>query len=316
MAWFGRNPNETAYVGGKKHWTDVIKNSGSSDLLIWRQPEEDFNTNSTLIVMPGEAAIFVNGGVIESVFNESGTYKLSTENYPFISRLRNAFSGGISTFNCVVYFVRTAHSMEILWGTPTPIQVRDPIHRIFCNVQARGAYKIQVADPSKFLMYMVGNNVQAVNQDDLRKYFGSQMMMYIKSYITQFINCLTFWGHFIMDGLFFDIPFGPYMIVYFVSIDILMSGSYNRCINQFVYTCRHSRINCNFMCRSSFRSNEWHGDQNNCIRIFKCFRQFFRIVKIGNSGFNAHCLVFFKTIFCWSRKNQSFMRISFQQYTG
>ena len=188
MAWFGRNPNETAYVGGKKHWTDVIKNSGSGDLLIWRQPEEDFNTNSTLTVMPGEAAIFVNGGVIEQVFNESGTYKLSTENYPFISRLRNAFSGGISTFNCVVYFVKTAHSMEILWGTPTPIQVRDPVHKIFCSVQARGAYKIQVSDPSKFLMYMIGNNVSSVNQDDLRKYFGSQMMMYIKSYITQFIN--------------------------------------------------------------------------------------------------------------------------------
>lgn len=188
MALFRKNPNETAYVGGKKHWTDVIKNSGSGDLLIWRQPEEDFNTNSTLIVMPGEAAIFVNGGVIEQVFNESGTYKLSTENYPFISRLRNAFSGGISTFNCVVYFVKTAHSMEILWGTPTPIQVRDPVHKIFCSVQARGAYKIQVSDPSKFLMYMIGNNVSSVNQEDLRKYFGSQMMMYIKSYITQFIN--------------------------------------------------------------------------------------------------------------------------------
>lgn len=187
MALFKKNPNETAYVGGKKHWTDVIKNSGAGDLLIWRQPEEDFNTNSTLVVMPGESAIFVNGGVIEQVF-ESGTYKLSTENYPFISRLRNAFSGGISTFNCVVYFVRTAHSMEILWGTPTPIQVRDPVHKIFCSVQARGAYKVQVSDPSKFLMYMIGNNVSSVNQEDLRKYFGSQMMMYIKSYITQFIN--------------------------------------------------------------------------------------------------------------------------------
>ncbi len=65
MGLFGRNPNETAYIGGKKHWTDVIKNSGAGDLLIWRQPEEDFNTNSTLIVMPGEAAIVVNGGVIE-----------------------------------------------------------------------------------------------------------------------------------------------------------------------------------------------------------------------------------------------------------
>jgi hypothetical protein len=28
------------------------KNSGSGDILIWRQTEEDFNTNSTLIVMP------------------------------------------------------------------------------------------------------------------------------------------------------------------------------------------------------------------------------------------------------------------------
>jgi membrane protease subunit (stomatin/prohibitin family) len=99
-----KNPNETAYQGGKKHWTDVIKNSSPGDLLIWRQPEEDFNTNSTLIVMPGEEAIFVNQGTIEQIF-ESGTYKLSTNNYPFISRLKNAFSGGISTFNSVVYFV-------------------------------------------------------------------------------------------------------------------------------------------------------------------------------------------------------------------
>ena len=60
MGLFNKNPNEAAYVGGKKHWADVIKNSGPGELLIWRQPEEDFNTNSTLIVMPGEEAIFMN----------------------------------------------------------------------------------------------------------------------------------------------------------------------------------------------------------------------------------------------------------------
>ena len=54
MGIFNKNQNETAYVGSKKHWTDVIKNTGSGELLLWRQPEEDFNTNSTLIVMPGE----------------------------------------------------------------------------------------------------------------------------------------------------------------------------------------------------------------------------------------------------------------------
>lgn len=42
MALFGKNPNEAAYTGGKKHWADVIKNTGPGELLIWRQPEEDF----------------------------------------------------------------------------------------------------------------------------------------------------------------------------------------------------------------------------------------------------------------------------------
>lgn len=41
MGLFERNPNETAYQGGKKHWTDVIKNSGPANTLIWRQPEEE-----------------------------------------------------------------------------------------------------------------------------------------------------------------------------------------------------------------------------------------------------------------------------------
>ena len=58
----------------------MIKNSGDGNLLIWRQPEEDFNTNSTLIVMPGEATIFIKGGNIEAVFDK-GTYKFSTDNY-------------------------------------------------------------------------------------------------------------------------------------------------------------------------------------------------------------------------------------------
>lgn len=187
MGLFDRNPNEGSFVGGKKHWTDVIKNSGPGDLLIWRQPEEDFNTNSTLIVMPGEEAIFIKGGTIEQTF-DSGTYKLSTENYPFISRLRNAFSGGVSTFNCVVYFVRKAHSMEIFWGTDSPIQVRDPVMMISTSVQARGSYKVQVDNPGKFLTKMVGNNVPFIMQGELNNYFINEFQQHIKSSLARAIR--------------------------------------------------------------------------------------------------------------------------------
>lgn len=190
MGLFGKNPNETAFTGGKKHWSDVIKNTGDGNLLIWRQPEEDFNTNSTLVVMPGEEAIFIKGGMIEQVF-ENGTYKLSTQNYPFISRLRNAFSGGISTFNCVVYFVRKAHSMEILWGTSSPIQVRDKYHDIRTDVRANGSYKVQITNPGMFLEKLVGNNVPFQTQDDLDMFFFNEFQGRIKSVVSKYLNNLN-----------------------------------------------------------------------------------------------------------------------------
>ena len=181
-----KNENESAYVGGKKHWSDVIKNSGDGNLLIWRQPEEDFNTNSTLVVMPGEEAIFIKGGTVEQTF-ENGTYKLSTENYPFISRLRNAFTGGVSTFNCVVYFVRKAHSKELLWGTSSPIQVRDPELRIMTNLRARGSYKLKVDNSVKFLEKLVGNNVASFAQEELNEYFRNEMEMNVRDIISNFV---------------------------------------------------------------------------------------------------------------------------------
>jgi len=188
MGIFKRNENESAYVGGQKHWTDVIKNSGDGNLLIWRQPEEDFNTNSTLIVMPGEQAIFINQGNIEQVFT-SGTYKLSTQNYPFITRLRTAFTGGISTFNCVVYFVREADSREIEWGTKQPIRYGDPMLGPV-NIKAGGAYKIAITNPQKFLTKLIGNNVDVETQEGLKTYFSNEFSMQISTSINHTLQRL------------------------------------------------------------------------------------------------------------------------------
>lgn len=185
--FFKKNPNESNYTGGKKHWADVIKNTSVANNLIWRQPEEDFNTNSTLIVNPGEEAVFIKGGNIEEVFT-NGTYKLSTENYPFISRLRNAFTGGISAFNCLVYFVRTASSLEISWGTDSSIQVRDKLLGIQTNLMARGSYRVKVSNAGKFLTHLIGNNVDMLSPDGLEEYFGQQFITDIKSVIANYIN--------------------------------------------------------------------------------------------------------------------------------
>jgi len=182
-----KNENESAYVGGQKHWSDVIKSEDrSGEALIWRVPEEDFNTNSTLIVMPGEEAIFIKDGHVETV-SESGKYNLKTDNYPFISRIRNAFTGGVSGYNCVVYFVRKAYSKELLWGTSSPIQVRDPELRIMTNLRARGSYKLKIDNSVKFLEKLVGNNITSFAQEELNDYFRNEMEMNVKDIISNFV---------------------------------------------------------------------------------------------------------------------------------
>lgn len=139
--------------------------------------------------MPGEEAIFIKGGTVEQVF-ENGTYKLSTNNYPFISRLRNASTGGISTFNCVVYFVRKADSQEIIWGTDSPIQVRDKMWGVRTDAKVRGAYKVRIENPVKFLEKLIGNNIPFQFQDDLNKYFRNEFQGKIKSAVSRFLNAL------------------------------------------------------------------------------------------------------------------------------
>ncbi|MBQ3204730.1 MAG: SPFH domain-containing protein [Alistipes sp.] len=186
MGIFSRKKDTTP----KRKWTSVIKNASISGDMIWRHTEEDFNTCSTLIVQPGEEAIFVKNGVIEQVFT-NGTYTLKTENYPFLQRLIRMFSDGDSTFNCIIYFVRVASSIEVPWGTDSPIQVRDKELGVTTNVVARGAYKIQVGDASRFLTKMIGNRINSFAPTEIRDYFRHEFLSYIKGSLAKAINSLN-----------------------------------------------------------------------------------------------------------------------------
>ena len=189
MGLFRKDPKESRYVGGEKHFAEVIQNVGLAGDLITLHPDEDFNTNSTLIVHPGEQAIFEKNGQIHEVFNE-GRHQLKTENYPFISRIRNSFTGGVSSFNCRVYFVRTASSIEIRWGCGD-IQVRDKVLRLETTIASRGAYKVRIANAGLFLTKLVGNNIHTFSAESLEDYFSCEMQESIKSTIASVINNLT-----------------------------------------------------------------------------------------------------------------------------
>ena len=167
------------------HILNTIKNEAEQNILLWKCPVEDFNTNSVLIVNPSEQALFYKNGNLVDVIGE-GRHELTTENYPFLSDLRNLLSGGESTYNCKIIFVRKNMSMEILWGTGGPIQLRDPIQGIMTSILGRGSYKIKIDNAPLFINTVLGH-VDSFEPDDLSKYFSNQFAQIIKSTISKLI---------------------------------------------------------------------------------------------------------------------------------
>lgn len=135
---------------------EVIKNDGPSSALIHRFPAEDFLHNSTLIVQPGEQAVFLKNGTVHGIF-DNGDYKLSTNNYPFLAKLRAMLSGGGNAFNCRVYFVRTSDTLNLRWWTTAPLQINDPVYDIALRVRGNGSYAVSINDAGLFLGKYAGN---------------------------------------------------------------------------------------------------------------------------------------------------------------
>lgn len=165
----------------------VIKNDGPGGLLFWKHEKEDFRTGSQLIVAENEEALFVKEGVIMQTFS-GGRYALKTNNYPFIDRLRSAFSGGENAFHCKVFFVNKADALDLKWGTDSPIQVRDPEFGIVTHVQGRGSYTVRVQDAKKFVLKFVANNIQAVDSYAVSAMFRDAFLQKIKSCIARGIR--------------------------------------------------------------------------------------------------------------------------------
>jgi membrane protease subunit (stomatin/prohibitin family) len=148
----------------------VIKNNAYGNMLCYKVPCEDFNVGSQLIVAEYEEALFMKDGIIEEVFGP-GKYTLTTENYPFLTKfMSKLLTGGVSAYNCKVYYINKSHHLEQKWGTGQPIRLIDPVWGIEVQVQARGAYTAVIKDGKKFFLKMVGANVAAEEKDIIRNF--------------------------------------------------------------------------------------------------------------------------------------------------
>ena len=166
---------------------EVIKYEGDNKTFVWKHPAEDFNTKSQLIVHETQEAVFFKNGVALDLFS-AGRYTLDTQNIPLIRKFVNLPFGGISPFHCEVYFINKVVSMDVLWGTSSPIPIKDALYDIILPVGANGQFAVQIENSKKFLTTMVGT-VREFNQVTLVNAFRGILMTKIKDYIAnQFVK--------------------------------------------------------------------------------------------------------------------------------
>lgn len=144
----------------KKQLLKVIEwEDNSKDTIVYRYPltdRDEIMNSSTLVVRPSQVALFIHKGEIADIF-APGTYKLSTENIPIITKLLALPTGGDSPIKAEIYYVNTKQFASNKWGTQNPIMMRDAD---FGNVRLRGfgIYSFKVDDAKLFMKEMFGTN--------------------------------------------------------------------------------------------------------------------------------------------------------------
>lgn len=125
-------------------------------MLMWKFEDEDkeIKNGAVLTVRESQSALFLNEGQLADVFT-AGKYILDTENIPFLTRLKGWKYGFKSPFKADVYFFNTHQFINLKWGTPAPVLMRD---NMFGQVRIRafGSFNIRITDVGKFFKQYAG----------------------------------------------------------------------------------------------------------------------------------------------------------------
>jgi len=162
---------------------DVVKSENPPNIYAWKHPETNLTTWTQLIVNESQEAILFHKGKLVQKFTP-GKHTLNTENIPILENLFGIPFGGKNPFTAEIWFVNKVSSLDIKWGTPTPLQLRDPEYKIIIPIRSHGQFGIRISDSEKFLVKLVGT-LQSFGSSKLTEYFRALLLTYISSLVAQ-----------------------------------------------------------------------------------------------------------------------------------
>ena len=149
-------------------WTDQ-----DSSTMVYKFPVPDryeIMKGSQIVVRESQAAIFVTEGQIADVFT-AGTWKITPDNTPILSKLGAWKYGFDMPIKSDVYFVSLKQFIGMKWGTANPIMMRDKDFGMI-RVMGHGEYSFHVCNPAKFMRECFGT-IHSYSTEDITDYLRS-----------------------------------------------------------------------------------------------------------------------------------------------
>ncbi|MGN0761592.1 MAG: SPFH domain-containing protein [Christensenellales bacterium] len=154
----------------------LIKFAGRNEDLVWTSPEISglYEGKKIDVVVPfTHEAICVIDGVAEKVWS-SGRYSLETDKK-------------YSEQDICFYFINKTVVIPMNWGTPTQIDVIDPIFEMPVRFGANGELKLSVADSKVFMQKIVGTT-KGIVASDVAVFFRNKIALLFNTHLASLMS--------------------------------------------------------------------------------------------------------------------------------
>ena len=134
---------------------------------------KDINKSTHLLVTETQAPIYVTEWQNPDVFT-AGTWELSPDNVPVLSKLGAWKYGWDMPKKSDIYYVSLKQFIGMKWGTANPIMMRDKDFGMI-RIMGHGEYSFHVCDPALFMRECFGT-IHSFKTDDIADYLRSMVL--------------------------------------------------------------------------------------------------------------------------------------------
>lgn len=161
---------------------ELIKFSGNNEKLFTRMIIEKLSPKTILVVPETHSAIIMKDGEMLQT--------LSKGKYNLVELL--GITKGEDVILEVIFVSKTA-KLKLLWGTPNKITIEDPIYKESYKMGMSGDFEVQVSDPRKCFLYLVGSE-DVLTADALQDRLMSKVVSVVEDVLATYIeeNSISF----------------------------------------------------------------------------------------------------------------------------